>query len=129
MARGRPRKHDPTIPRHIDQTRLPRGIYWQRQGAGRWYVFVPDPEGGPKQLKTVAGQLARLEDPQAIMARLAGDNARGTIGYVHARYEESTDFTEKSTRTRKGYQYCARVTREFRTDKGKGPSLDTLYVD
>lgn len=80
MARGRPRKHDQTIPRHIDQTRLPRGIYWQRKGAGRWYVFVPDPEGGPKSLKTVAGPNARLEDLQAIMARLAGDNARGTIG-------------------------------------------------
>jgi site-specific recombinase XerD len=129
MARGRPRKHDPTIPRHIDQTRLPRGIYWQRQGAGRWYVFVPDPAGGPKSVKTVAGPNARLEDLQAIMARLAGDNARGTIGYVHARYEESTDFTEKSEGTRRGYQYCARVTRRFITDKGKGPSLDTLYVD
>lgn len=48
---------------------------------------------------------------------------------MHARYEESTDFTEKSPGTRRGYQYCARVRREFITDKGKGPSLDTLYVD
>lgn len=129
MARGRPRKHDSTIPRHIDQTKLPSGIYWQKQGAGRWYVFVPDPEGGPRRVKTVAGPDARLADLHAIMAQLAGDNARGTIGYVNAQYEESTDFTEKSPGTRRGYQYCARVTRKLKTNKGNGPSLDTLYVD
>jgi hypothetical protein len=76
MPLGRPRKHDPTIPRHIDQTKLPRGIYWQKQGAGRWCVFVPHPEGGPATAKTVAGPRARLSDLHAIMEQLAGEDAR-----------------------------------------------------
>jgi site-specific recombinase XerD len=129
MARGRPRKHDPTIPRHIDQTKLPRGIYWQSQGEGRWYVFVPHPEGGRATAKTVAGPRARLSDLYAIMEQRAGDDARGTIGYVSARFEESTEFAEKSAATRKDYTYCAQVARDFKTEKGKGPTLDQLYVD
>jgi hypothetical protein len=39
MTRGRKRKHDPSMPKHIDQAALPRGIYWDRSGAGHWYVF------------------------------------------------------------------------------------------
>src|SRR5690606_6676979 len=31
--------------------------------------------------------------------------------------------------TRRDYQYCAKVAREFKTDRGKGPTLDKLYVD
>jgi len=129
MARGRKRKHDPTMPRHIDQTKLPLGIYWQKQGEGRWYVFAPDPEGGPRRAKTVAGPRARLSDLHALMEQLAGEDARGTIGYVSARFEDSTEFAEKSASTRRDYKYCANVAREFKTDRGKGPTLDKLHVD
>ena len=129
MARGRKRKHDPSMPRHIDQTKLPLGIYWQKQGEGRWYVFTPDPDGGPRRAKTVAGPRARLSDLHAIMEQLAGEDARGTIGYVSARFEDSTEFAEKSADTRRDYQYCAKVAREFKTDRGKGPTLDQPYVD
>jgi hypothetical protein len=129
MAGGRPRKLDASIPRHIDQQKLPLGIYWQKQGAGRWYVFVPDPEGGPPRAKTVAGRNARLSDLHAITEQLAGKDARGTIGYVAARFDESTEFAEKSEGTRKDYKYCVQVAREYKTDKGRGPTLDELYVD
>jgi hypothetical protein len=129
MARGRKRKHDPTMPRHIDQAKLPLGIYWQKKGEGRWFVFAPDPEGGPSHAKTVAGPRARLSDPHAIMEQLAGGDVRGTIGYVSARFEDSTDFAAKSADTRRDYRYCAKVAREFKTDRGKGPTLDKLHVD
>lgn len=129
MARGRMRKHDPTIPRHIDQMKLPTGIYWQKQGNGRWYVFTPDPEGGPPHARTVAGPRARLSDLHEIMEQLAGQDIRGTIGFVSARFEESTEFAEKSADTRKDYRYCAEVARRFKTDGGKGPTFDQLHVD
>ena len=32
----RNRKHNPTIPAHIDQAKIPRGIYWDATGRGRW---------------------------------------------------------------------------------------------
>jgi hypothetical protein len=92
-------------------------------------VFVPHPEGGPATAKTVAGPRARLSDLHAIMEQLAGEDARGTMGYVCARFEESTEFAEKSAATRKDYKYCAQVARDFKTDKGKGPTLNKLYID
>ena len=129
MPRGAQRKHDPTIPRHIDQTKLPGGIYWQRLGNGRWYVVVRDPESGRLTTKVVAGPSAGLSDLHAIMKKLTGDDARGTISYVSARYWESTEFAEKCAATRKTYKYSAKVASEFKTDKGKGPALDQLYID
>lgn len=35
----RPRKHNPTIPAHIDQRKIPKGVYWDSSGNGRWYVL------------------------------------------------------------------------------------------
>ena len=129
MPGGRPRKHNPTIPRHIDQTKLPRGIYWDSSGSGRWYVLEPDPEGASPRFKTVAGRHARLSDLHSIVEQRAGGDARGTIGWVIARFEESTEFAALSKDTRRGYHYCAKVAREYKTAKGQGPTLDTLYVD
>lgn len=129
MAGGRPRKFNPSIPQHIDQTKLPKGIYWSDSGAGRWYVFDPDPEGGIPHAKTVAGKNARLSDLHAIMEQRSGGDARGTIGWVIARFEESTEFAALSAGTRKDYGYCAKVAKKYKTEKGKGPPLDTLYVD
>lgn len=40
MARGRKRKFKPDLPAHIDQSALPRGIYWEEN---RWYVLVDVP--------------------------------------------------------------------------------------
>jgi site-specific recombinase XerD len=48
---------------------------------------------------------------------------------VIAQFEQSTEFAEKSKDTRRDYAYCARTVREYRTNDGKGPTLDTLYVD
>ena len=40
---GRPRKHDPTIPEHIDQAKLPADIYWggTRNVAGMYRRIIP----------------------------------------------------------------------------------------
>lgn len=44
MTRGAKRKFNPSIPRHIDQGKLPKGIYWDPSGNGRWYVKDAHPE-------------------------------------------------------------------------------------
>ena len=54
---------------------------------------------------------------------------RGTVGWVMARFEESTDFAALSASTRTNYKYCAKAARDYHTQNGRGPSLDTLYVD
>lgn len=62
MGRGRKRKFNPDIPRHIDQDALPKGVYW---ADGRWYIIEPHPEGGPTRKRTIAYADARLSDLHA----------------------------------------------------------------
>ena len=127
-AAGRARKFNPAIPAHIDQAKLPKGIYWNNTGAGRWYMFVTDPDTGARNTKVVAGKNARLSVLHAIVGQ-PRDFVRGTLGWVMARFEESTDFTALSASTRANYRYCAKVACDFHTHHGRGPSLDALYVD
>lgn len=127
MTRGRKRKHNPTIPAHIDQTKLPPGIYWDRSGNGRWYVIEPDPESDRPRARTVASSSARLSDLHAIIEQRAGGDERGTIGYVIKHFEQSTEHAELSKLSRKDYAYCASIVRTFKTKIGI--TLDLLPVD
>ena len=102
MPPGRKRKFNPTIPGHIDQTKLPIGIYWDRSGNGRWYVHEVDPEGR-KRAPTVAGPKARLSDLHAIMEQRRGRAVQGTVDFVLDRFHDSTDFKALAKRTREDY--------------------------
>lgn len=127
MGRGRKRKHNPTIPAHVDQTRLPPGMYWDQSGKGRWYVLEPDPEGSNPRKVIVAGPPARLSELEAIMEQRAGGDAQGTIGYVISKFEKSERFTSLAARTQKDYKDYAKAIRKFKTKMGC--TLDKLYVD
>ena len=127
--RGRPRKFNSSIPAHIDQSQLPKGIYWCRSGRGSWYVFVTDPDTGARNSNVVAGPKARLSVLRAIAGVWPRDYVRGTVGWVMARFEESTDFAALAESTRRLYRYCAKVAQEYHIHNGRGASLDTLFVD
>lgn len=117
MTRGRKRKHDPTIPAHIDQGSIPRGIYWQRgstEGIGRWFVF-DRVEGKPKR-KTVATADARLSDLHRIAEERAGVD-RATLGYLLDEFHKSRRFAELAPGTRRGYEFCRRVAKAHETAK------------
>lgn len=125
MGSGRPRKQNPAIPKHIDQSKLPRGIYWSNRGKGRWYVFVDDPDG-PRNTKVVAGPTAKLSDLHVIMEQRAGKDPRGTIAHAAKQFEESTDFAALSANTKRDYIYCAGVARKYETKVGP---LSSLQID
>jgi site-specific recombinase XerD len=127
-AGGR-RKHHPSIPAHIDQSKLPKGLYWNHTGDGRWCVFVTDPQTGIRSYKVVAGRNARLSVLRAIVGARPRDTIRGSLGWVMARFAESPEFAELSASTQANYTYCANVARAYQTQNARGPSLDTLYVD
>lgn len=126
MARGRKRKLDPTIPAHIDQAKIPKGIYWDKTGAGRWYVREPRPEGGTAA-PTVAGPKAKLSDLHAIIEQRSGKDAAGTFGYVITQFAASREYAGVSKATRKDYDYCADIVRATKTKLGC--TLDALQVD
>jgi site-specific recombinase XerD len=124
---GRRRKFDPTIPAHIDQARLPAGIYWDRTGNGRWYVREPHPEGIGDRTSTVATAAARLSDLHSIMESRSGAARRGTVGYVMDQFHESTEFKALAAGTQKSYRTSAAHVRAWKTPMGA--TLDQLEVD
>lgn len=124
--RGRKRKHNPTIPSHIDQSALPTGLYWNGSGAGRWYVFDRDAETGRPKLVTVASAAAKLSDLHAIMELRDGGDARGTLGRMMADFTESAEWAGLSDATRRDYTYCSNIVRAQRTKIG---TFATLRAD
>ena len=124
MPRGRPRKHNPAIPAHIDQAALPRGIYWDNSGAGRWYVF--EDRDGRTGTKTVATSKASLSDLHAIAELRDTGTQRGTVQHVVDRYIDSPAFTRLSPRARKDYRYIFKQALAYKTKMGP---LGTLHAD
>lgn len=117
MPRGRPRKHNPAIPAHIDQARIPRGMYWDPSGAGRWYVRDVDDEGKTRNT-TIAGPKARLSDLHTIAEARAGVDRtllRSLLDAFHA----SPEFKTLGKATREDYAYSRDRVLELQTRDGR----------
>jgi len=125
MGRGRPRKHDPSIPAHIDQTRLPAGMLWDRSGTGRWYMRSVDAEGRIRAT-TVAGRDARLSELHAIAEDRGGGPVRGTIGYLIDHFHAHREFKDLAETSRKRYAEHAAGIKAYPTKRGP---LGTVKVD
>jgi site-specific recombinase XerC len=105
MTRGRKRQHDPTIPAHIDQNALPRGVYWDRSGSGHWYAFETGPDGKRLRRK-IASASARVSELHALIEDRAGVD-RESLAWLLDQYHGSQKFKAQSPRTqrdRKGYR-------------------------
>lgn len=118
MPRGAPRKHDPTIPAHIDQAKLPAGVYWDRSGYGRWYVREDHPDGGPRRRKTIAGPRARLSELHDIIELRNGSNARGTLAWLHEQFQLSTEYLALAKATRRDYLVHGDLASSYPTKLG-----------
>ena len=111
MPRGRPRKSNPNIPAHVDQASIPKGMYWDPTGNGRWYVFV-DKEGLPAR-KTVAGPTARLSELHAISEVQRGSSPMGTVSWILQRYHAGTHFATLSPGTQKSYYSSRKFLEDY----------------
>lgn len=107
MPRGRPRKIDPTLPRHIDAAKLPIGVFWRGStvtaGKGVWWIYAPHPEGGRKLRKTIATETAVLSELHALVEVRTGP-AKGTVTAVCEAFHDSTEYRELSVGSRKNYR-------------------------
>lgn len=116
MPRGRPRKHNPTIPPHIDQAQIPPGIYWDKSGSGRWYMLERGTDGKPRA-KTIAGPKAYLSDLHRV-AEQANGVAVGTVRAVLQAFHDSTAFNALAVRTRADYNRYLEIACKRKTKLG-----------
>lgn len=108
MVRGARRRHNPNIPAHIDQDKLPQGIYFDhRKGAGVWYTLHID-EGGNRRRKNVASAKALMSDLHRITEeRSAAD--RGSLQWLVDEFARS----DAVTRYRAAYALIESAWREI----------------
>jgi len=107
----RQRKHDPSIPDHIDQRKLPTGCYWNRRDRN-WYILR-----GGKRSKPVAGADALLSDLHKAMELAQGTDV-STLDYLLGLFEASAQFTKRSQATQDDYRYCRQALQRHETKLG-----------
>lgn len=108
----RHRKPDPSIPVHIDQSRLPVGCYWNRRDR-YWYTIRAEK---PRR-KFLAGPDALLSDLHAVMETLDGVD-RTSLDYMLGKFEDSPQFKALAAGTQDDYKYCRKVLQGFQTKLG-----------
>jgi len=91
---GRPRLRDDTIPRHIDQRKIPAGCYWD--GRDRiWYTiqreYVPGRPKPKQRRRRIAGPTATLAELHMIIQDLTVLDI-GTVKWLFELFEESEQF-------------------------------------
>jgi hypothetical protein len=106
----RPRKHDPSIPAHIDQRKLPVGVYWDRRDR-YWYTIA-----GGKRMRVAAADAMLSELHQAM--ELAQGVQTDTLDYMLAKFEESAKYKALSEATRADYGYCRLALQRHKTKLG-----------
>lgn len=116
MSRGRPRKFDPSIPAHIDQRKIPKGVYWDARYRF-WYTKVN------RSSLPIAKEKATLADLHTAIERIHADG-RGTLGWLMSAFEESNDFKALSPATQRDYRWCRSIVVAY---QGKnGTTLSTV---
>lgn len=110
MARAR--KHNPTIPRHIEQSKIPTGVYWDASGKGRWYVFTPH---GESKRKTIAQRDATLADLYMLIEK---GTKRNTLRWLCESYFESPKFSGLANASKRDYKYGADTAIAYPTKTG-----------
>lgn len=119
---GRKRVYDQTIPQHIDQNKIPKGIYWDKSGNGRWFIFETN-QAGRKSRTTVAYSNTLLSDLHRIAEELKGIN-RKSLKWLLEQFNASNKFKELAKETQKHYAKYYKVVCLIETKAGLLGDLD-----
>ncbi|NID06601.1 integrase [Luteibacter jiangsuensis] len=112
MTRGRKRRFDPTIPGHIDQKKLPVGIYWNRRDR-YWYTLA----GKPAKRIRVAEADVLMSDLHKAMEAVRGVKT-DTLDYLLDKFDGSAHFRGLAAATQEGYAYAHEALRKHPTKLG-----------
>jgi hypothetical protein len=116
MKHGRPRAFNPHVPEHIDQAKLPDGVYFDHRWAGTWYILLS--VDGKRTRKNIAGAKVTLAELHAIAERARGDDTRGTLDWLCGLFEKSDKFKTLAEGTQTDYRRCRAVLGEEPTTLG-----------
>lgn len=100
--RGRRRGHNPHIPKHIDQAKIPDGIYYDHRGRGSWYTLYQD--GDRRRRKNIATARATLAE----LHQLAQDfhtSDRHSLRWLSDQFQGSEQFAQLAATTQNNYRY------------------------
>ncbi len=119
------RQRNVAIPRHIDQDKIPAGLYFDaRKGAGRWYMLTRD-DAGKQRRRNVASAEVALSDLHRISEEARG-KAPGALSALCEAFHGSAQFRALSAATRTDYEYCRGVVLSYET--GRYGALGKLPV-
>jgi site-specific recombinase XerC len=113
MKPGPKRQHSPHIPGHIDQTALPRGVYFDHRGAGCWYVLFAN-EAGRRQRQNLCGANVTLSELHRIIEERNGVD-RDSLRYLCEQFHASQQYTVLSDKTHDDYIYSRDVLLSYPT--------------
>ncbi|MET0331300.1 MAG: integrase [Dyella sp.] len=116
MVRGRKRKHDPSIPAHIDQHKLPAGVYWDRRWSV-WYTIHAAAQDQRARRQNIAGKDVLLSDLHKAIEDLRGVNRRA-LAWLLSGYHDSHFFKALAESTRSAYETQRQVALAQRTKLG-----------
>ena len=114
--RGRKRVARKNIPPHIDQDKIPKGVYWDDSGNGRWYVFERNIEGRISK-RIICWRDASLSDLHSIAEEIKGVN-RKTLKWLLEQFNESIKFKKLASSTRKHYIKYYKIICNLQTKAG-----------
>lgn len=107
MKRGRKRQHNPRIPGHIDQTALPRDVYFDHRGSGCWYRLSFN-EAGRRVRKNLCGSNVTLSELHRIVEEINGID-RDSLSFLCEQFQGSDQFQALAKKTQEDYEYCRSV--------------------
>lgn len=117
MRRGRKRQHNPHIPKHIDQSGLPTGVYFDHRGEGRWYRLSLN-EAGRRTRRNLCGSKVTLSELHRLIEELDGVDT-SSLGHLFSEFHASSQFKQLAAKTRADYEYCRNVLSQFPTKLGE----------
>ncbi len=114
MTRGRKRKHDSSMPAHIDQKKLPVGCYWDKRDRV-WYTIL---QGTKAKRQKLFNADAMLSDLHRAMEEVRGINHK-SLEWLCEQYHSSHVFKALAERTQKDYEAQRQIAQLLPTKLGQ----------
>lgn len=109
----RQRRHDPTIPSHIEQKKLPVGAYWNRRDR-YWYTILREPK---PHRQRIAGSDALMSELNKAIEQIRGVR-HDTLDHMLGHFTESGRFKGLAAATQEDYAYCRIALQRYKTKLG-----------